>query len=131
MSFRSENIEKLIPLILRLPLKQHFDIERCGDLSMQASGSEVSTLRSLFPGVLWKKHNEDTLGWWSYTATFEGIQLKIYADRVGPQSCKRIVETVEEVVYIPATEAHDEIVKREVIRWECPEDEVPDDNRQA
>ena len=123
MAYKTSNMDVLIPLIMLLPDGQHFDTSPSGDeLSMQASGEEVNKLRKSFGGV-WTKHKQEGLQWWEYIREGKNGEptLKIYADRVGPKSCRRIVEEAEEVVHVPAREAHDEVIKRTVVRWECDE----------
>jgi len=126
MAYRIAGIEKLWPHILRLPLGTYFDVGSGGlSLEIQADGDKVPPIRAAFPGV-WKKippPDESPDGWWSYVHTTpDGVSVKIYADRTGPKSCRRIVEEVTETVHVPACEEHDEEVKKTVVRWECPEE---------
>ena len=122
MAYRTANIEALVPYILRLPEGAHFDVESDGTLEMQPSRFKVEEIRACFPGV-WKKQYVASLGWWEYRLTLgDGTRLKIYADRKGPKSCKRIEEKVDETVLVPACDEHRETRTRTVVRWECPEE---------
>ncbi len=129
MSIRIEGIERVFSLVTRLPQGAHFSIESKGGkphLEMQASGDVATARRALFPGV-WKKKFQEGCQWWEYQqTTADGVDLKIYADRVGPKSCKRIEEEVTKTVHVPACLAHDEVQTQTVVRWECPEEEAVD-----
>lgn len=128
MSTRIEGLEKLFPHILALPIGTYFSANREGTLNIQADGEEVKRVRAAFPGVFWKKVAPDPqmgVGWWEYTTTLgDGTNVRIYADHTGPQSCKRIEETITERVTVPACEERIEERKRTVVRWQCPEEEA-------
>ena len=126
--YRAKNFEEWVPILLKLPVGQHIDLLSTGELlQMQASGEAVSRLRACFPGQIWKKIPPTSLAWWSYTTTLpDGKKLEIYADRVGPKSCRKIEETITETVRVPACEEHDEERTRTVVRWDCSGEEGGD-----
>lgn len=131
MSTRIAGYEEVVPLILALPVGTYYTVESDGSLEIQAQGEAVTAVRRAFPRVIWKKTPPGTRSmcdWWTYHATLEdGRKIKIYADRVGPKSCKRIEETVTEtqMVEVPVeTRREEREVTRTRVRWECPEGDV-------
>ena len=134
MATRIKDFEKIVPMILALPRDTFFDCSQYDNvvsLSMQASGKEVSRVRSAFPGVIWTKTKSDDFGWWEYDGKFDGVKIHIYADRLGPESCTRIEEKITSVVHVPACEAHDEEKTKIVVRWICKDDPEEDKSVQS
>ena len=125
MSTVTKNLAELVKLLEPVPLGTYFSITAEGGIEFQADGHDkVKGIRAVFPGLIWRKRHVDSVGWWEYTTkTPDGIKLRIYGDKRGPPSCKRIEETYEEVIHIPACEEHDEVHTRTRVRWECPEEE--------
>ena len=124
MSYRTENYESWVPLIENLPVGTYYEVSINGkEMSMQAgTQAAVKRVMSAFPGCIWQKAKDESIGWWSYTTALSDERtLKIYADREGPKSCKRVEETVEERVLVLAQDEHYETRKRTKVRWECPE----------
>lgn len=128
MATRIKDLDVVWPLIERLPLGTYFDVDEKEDkpmLRVQAwTRDAVKKVRASLPSTVWRKVKNERLSWWEYSATIQGVYVEIYADREGPSSCKRITEEIEEVVHVPAREAHDEIKKRTVVKWICPEEDA-------
>jgi len=129
MSIRVENYSDLVPLILALPVGTYYSAESAG-LEMQANGDAVTKVRAAFPGQVWKKMppKKNGLDWWEYSTVLpNGIKVRIYADRRGPLSCKKVemqVTTTEEVEVPVTTRTEIREVTRTVVTWECPEEQA-------
>lgn len=124
MSLRTKNLEKLIPWILLLPEGTYFDAKDDGFEIQAYTRDQVRKVRRSFPGVIWRKIRVDAVGWWEYTADITpDVHVKIYADREGPISCKKVEKIITETISVPAREAHEETRTHKVITWECPEQE--------
>ena len=125
MAWRVEGIERVFPLVLALPERTWWSIELGPKLEIQANNrEEVRRVRAAFPGAIWKKSVNDSLGWFEYHTTVAGIPVRIYADREGPAPCRREETVVKETRVVPACEEHEETVERRVVRWICPDREA-------
>ena len=127
MSYRTENYNDFVPLIMALPVGTYYAVVSSGStLDIQASGDAVSVVRAAFPGQIWEKvPPRSALDWWEYTTTLpSGIKLHIYADYRGPLSCKKVEEkvTMLEKVTVPVTtRTETREVTRTMVRWVCPD----------
>ena len=130
--YKTSNFENWLPVIGLLPVGTWFSVGLDGEtMELQADGEEAYMLRAVFRGQIWKKSPpNDIYSWWSYKTTLpNGLKIWMYADRTGPKSCKKIVETkqVMEEVEIPVTTRKEtRLVTKEVVRWECPDSNLTD-----
>jgi hypothetical protein len=121
VAYKSKTFDECMEIIRRLPESVWWDTALDGSLGIQADGDMVQSVRAALGGV-WTKKKNDWCAWWEYHCDFGSVHVKIYGDRVGPKSCKRIEETRTERVHIPAVEDHYEEREVKSVRWECPED---------
>jgi len=124
MAFTGKAFLYTAPWLALLPDGMYFDT--CGDkLDFQASSQKASVVREQVSKTFeltepWKKQYNESCGWWEYTnKTNNGISIKVYADREGPESCKKIVEVTTEEENVPV-KFEKQMVTRERVRWECP-----------
>jgi len=109
-------VAAMVTLLDRIPDGQWTEVSNEG-LSFQAgTQEEAREIRTLFPGVIWRKEYE--MSWWSYRGTYQGVSLHIYAVREAPPACHAIEETYEEMEDVPVTFERRTVTKTRV-RWDC------------
>lgn len=122
MSYMNEHLVELLELVLRgLPAGTPFENSKFGKVvSFQAETQvEVSGLQLFFPGTFWAKKFIEKCKWWEYETIYRGWQVRIYACREAPPTCKAITEKRIIVKQIPVT-FREELVEQEVIvGWRC------------
>jgi hypothetical protein len=94
MATRIKDFDKILPLILVLPVGTHFNCmqytygDEAGEIamSMQApTQREKEAIQRVLPALNWTGRYDETLKWWRYDAVTEnGIALEIYAVKEAP-----------------------------------------------
>jgi hypothetical protein len=118
MAYRTENFESLVPLILRLPVGAYFDTKKDCLQIITDTQSETTAARQAFPGTIWKKLHNETLGWWEYESDYNGFHIHIYGCKEAPASCRAIEEEVEVEEEVPVAFETRKVMKKK-LRWEC------------
>ena len=122
MAYTGRALEAALEILRALPDGTFFDSGlNSMTLDFQASGDEVTKLRQQLPAAIWRKAINESFGWFEYTAEINGLMVRIYADRVGPAACRKIVEEVEVEKDVPVA-YEKRMVKEKRTRWECPEE---------
>ena len=120
MSRRCESFERLVPIILQLPIDTWFSTTREDRIEMQVgTQEEMRGIRQSFPGTFWKKSFDEKNKWWEYKTIVNGVTLHVYAVHESPKTCKAITET-RQVKERVAVKYEDRLVTKEVIiGWDC------------
>lgn len=84
------------------------------------SQEDVARIRRLLPGLVWKKHYDQDLGWWNYTAYSSemGCNLQIYAVTENPPTCRIERRTIEVEEDVPVT-FEKRMVQKEIVEVIC------------
>lgn len=102
-----------------LPENQYFECYGT-DLRFQAdTQAALHRLLPLLPHVIWKKEYNNYAKWWAYTAEWNGLNLKIYAVKEAPPTCKVITEEQEVEEIVPTTWEVVKVKKMVVVGWDC------------
>jgi hypothetical protein len=90
MATRIRDFDKVLPLILALPVGTYFDCWESSidglELQMQApTQRDKANIQQALGVFSWEESYEEKLNWWRYNAvTADGIKLEIYAVREAP-----------------------------------------------
>lgn len=127
--YMTEKIKEMLPLAVSIMLALPDDClasisdKGKGELSIHlqaGSLDEVRRLRSLFPGSIWAKSRHETLNWWEYSATVNGIHVEIYGCTEAPPTCRMVTREIEIEEQVPV-EWEMRRVPKTVVEWECGE----------
>lgn len=126
MAYTNEHVAELFDLVKGLPLGTCWD----NGISLKTIGiqgatqEEVRAIRARFPGVFWAKEYDNELNWWRYKGTYRDWQIRIYACKEAPPTCRAITQTRKRVEKIPIFEGEPKYETREVeetviVGWDC------------
>jgi hypothetical protein len=91
------------------------------EVRLQANDqNEVRRWRRHFPRAVWKKTYSESLKWWEYETTDEGIRIEIYGCTEAPPSCRMVSREVEVEEDVPVQFEKRKVTKT-VVEWECGE----------
>jgi len=112
-------VQKAVGLLDRVPDDMWVEVKDCMLGFQGNTQSNAAYIRSLFPGVFWRKaFIKGACNWWEYYGNYEGVDIKIYAVSEAPPTCKAVTRIVEFEEEVPTAFAM-RLVKRKVVEWDC------------
>jgi len=120
MAWTHKNLWKMAEILKAMPENSQFDIELGGEVNFQAyTQPQVREVMKRLPGVIWMKTYRNDCGWWEYTATWNGVPLKIFACREAPPTCTARYAEVEMEKQVPITFETQKVMVRKLVGWDC------------
>jgi len=127
MAYTTECMKHFLPIIEDLPEDIWWDCNH-RELSFQArTQEEARRIRSYFKGVTWtRKYNngfeddgEIKAQWWEWNAKDGAYNLRIFAIKEAPPTCRAIYEERTVTRAVPVAYEEREVVERVLTGYDC------------